>query len=57
MLFVLGETTFLSCFYRAMQGMLAIIRKNATKFRIEKMPATMYSWKAALIVNVISRHR
>ena len=35
--------------------MLIIIRANATKFSILKMPATMYSWKAALIVNVISR--
>ena len=50
-----GETTFFSNLCRAMHGMFAIIRKKATKFRIEKIPATMYSWNTALIVNVIKR--
>ena len=40
-----------------MQGMFAIIRKNAPKLKIEKIPAMMYSWNAALTVNVDNKHR
>jgi len=39
-----------------MHGIFTIIRKKATKFKIEKIPATIYSWNTALIVNVISKH-
>ena len=55
-LFVLGEITCLSCRCSIMHGMFTIMRKKATKFRMLKMPATTYSWKAAEIVNVTSRH-
>ena len=38
-----------------MAGMFTIIKKNATKFRMLKIPATTYSWKTALILKVIRR--
>ncbi len=55
MLFVFGDITFLSSLCSIMHGIFAIIKRKATKLRIEKMPATIYSWNTALTVNVISR--
>ena len=55
MLFVFPEITSLNYLWSNIAGIFAIIRPKATKLKTLKMPATMYSWKAALTVKVIRR--